>query len=355
MSKGSFILDGSTGKVGTVVVRRRQGSTVLSQYVKPSNPQTDRQTAQRIIFATVQQAAKYMKPIIDHSFEGYAPGNKSVLRFSQLNLDRLRGYSVIDFAEGTTADNSNCFMTTKGVSALVPNKYIISTGTLSLNPNSVNYVDRFVYPFNPSNEVAVASGTTLGDILKGMFGLSKAGQQLTKCYIFGGQGNDLYVYGDDAEVPGTVITAARFVAARLVVSQTADLTQNVSAMTSAQIQAAVTAAFDSAKSDPTLLEAITLALALDDGKVVFDELSTVSDALGFLSGFVAAEATILSELNGAVPLYSNAEMTLINAPVATNNYGLYWNIALDAWREQSANADRRYFLDKGGNQNQVGY
>lgn len=358
MSKGSFILEGSTGKVGSVVVRRRQGSTVLSEYVKPSNPQTDRQLAQRIVFATVQQAAKYMKPIIDHSFEGYAPGNKSVLRFSQLNLDRLRGYSVVDFAEETTATTSKCFMTTKGISALIPNKYIISTGSQTIDPVSENLVSGgVVYPFSPNSEIARTVTTTLGDVLRALFGITKAGQQITKCYIFCGQGDDLFVYGGDATDPGNVISAARFVAARLVVKQTADLSVLVKTMTVEQLQTAVFNAFDQTKSDPALLEAIVTAIEIeaDGDSVIITQMDPVGDALGYLSGFVAAEATILTDLTGPTPLYSNAEMSLVNVPTAANNYGLYWNTALDAWRERTANAESRYFLDKGGDKNQVGY
>lgn len=359
MAKGSFILEGSTGKVGSLVVQRRKGSTILKEYVKPSNPKTQRQIAQRIIFATVQQAAKFMKPIIDHSFEGLAVGQDSINRFAKINLDRLRGYSVIDFAEATSAANSKCFMTTKGISALIPNKYIISTGSLQLNPASKNkYIEsggvNLVNPFDVDNSINYqAQGTTLGDVMQALFGITKAGQQITKCYILCNNVNNAYVFNNDPSSPGFVIAGARFLAMRLVVKADAAFGTDVTAMTSQQIQAAILGAFDSTKSDAVLLSWIEDALAVADGAVNIENGEDLTAALD-TNEFVAAETTILSELSGSTWRRSNSEMSLLNPPTSTLNYGLYWNTAIQAWQQSSVNAEAEQFLDEGGSQNQVG-
>lgn len=357
MSKGSFILEGSTGKVGSVVVRRRQGSTVLSEYVKPSNPQTDRQTAQRIIFATVQQAAKYMKPIIDHSFEGYAPGNKSVLRFGQLNLNRLRGYSVTDFEEATSAADSKCFMTTKNVSTIVPNKYIVATGSLNLDPRSaikqtVSGGGYALHLFDPANTITCTATTTMRDVLNALFGLDKAGQQLTKCFITAKNNSYLYAFNGETDNPGFAISNSGFRAFRIVVKESADLNALVTTTPSA---AAIMALFDSSKSDFQMLDWIEEALKVTSATV---DLSSGEDleAFGlFGTSYCQGYADILSEFYGSSWLRSNSEIILVDVPQSDKNYGLYWNTAVQAWKAGGANADALRFLNQGGNDNAVGF
>lgn len=356
MSKGSFILEGSTGKVGSVVVRRRQGSTVLSEYVKPSNPQTDRQTAQRIIFATVQQAAKYMKPIIDHSFEGYTPGNKSVLRFSQLNLNRLRGYSVTDFEEASKAADSKCFMTTKNVSTIIPNKYIISTGSLNLDARSmmrqVPYQgEEQLYLFNATNKIECTATTTYREVLNALFGLDKAGQQLTKCFIIGRNNSYLYsLYGEND--PGFQISDSAFKAFRLVVKENVDLNAVFGAAPTTPL---VMSMFDSERSDSQILDYIEESIDIDESEVNLNNAPDVDTFQLFGSAHVQAYGDILSEFYNTSWLRSNSEMVLLDVPTTDKNYGLYWNSAVQAWKAGGANADALRFLNQGGVDNVVGF
>lgn len=352
MSKGSFILEGSTGKVGSVVVRRRQGSTVLSEYVKPSNPQTDRQTAQRIIFATVQQAAKYMKPIIDHSFEGYAPGNKSVLRFSQLNLNRLRGYSVTDFEEATIAADSKCFMTTKNVSTVIPNKYIIATGSLNLDSRSaMSLSGGKLYFFDKTNSITCTATTTMREVLNSLFGLDKAGQQLTKCFIVGRDNTYLYSFnGDDA--PGFQISDSGFKAMRLVVKDSADLT---ALATTTPTKASILALFDAQKSDDLLLSWLDEAIVVSTATVNLSQGESLDAFAPWGTFHVQCYGDILSEFYGSSWLRSNSEMYFVDVPTTEANYGLYWNSAVQAWKAGGANADALRFLNQGGNDNAVGF
>lgn len=358
MAKGSFILEGTTGKVGSLVVQRRKGATILKEYVKPSNPKTQRQIAQRIIFATVQQAAKFMKPIIDHSFEGLNVGQESINRFAKVNLDRLRAYSAVDFEEATSAANSKCFMTTKSVSALVPNRYIISQGSLQLNPASKNFSQaeqgvNLVYPFKIGGGFKYTdAGTTLGDVLNALMGVTKAGQQITKCYILCNNLNNAYVFNNDPTSPGFVIAGARFLAMRLVVKTDAALDVDVHAMDESHLTEAIIGAFDASKSDAALINWINDAIDVEDNTIMFsgEDVKSMLDT----NEFVAAESTILSESSGSTWRRSNGEMTLPNVPAATANYGLYWNTAIQAWQQGSINAEAEQFLNEGGSQNQVG-
>lgn len=356
MSKGSFILQGTTGKVGSLVAQRRKGQTILKEYVKPANPKTSRQIAQRIVFATVMQAAKFMKPIVDHSFENYAKGQDSLNRFAKVNLDRLRAYSALDYQNSASYADARCFMTTKNISALIPNRYIMAQGSLVLDPASPNYVHEGVYPFNVNNKATdSAAGITLGQVLNALFGFTRPSQQLTKCFIIcrSGQGFNLYEYGGVPSVPGTVIPSFKFLAARLVLKDSINWNQDVHA-TWANLKSQIQSCFDTEKSDATLLNDIIDSLEVEGSVCNIEGLSDVKILYG-LDGFIAAETTILSEPYGANWLRSNAEMSLVAIPDPDNNYGLTWYEAQKAWVEGSVNADPERFLNEGGDQNQVGF
>lgn len=362
MSKGSFILQGTTGKVGSLVAQRRKGQTILKEYVKPANPKTGRQIAQRIVFATVMQAAKFMKPIVDHSFENYAKGQDSLNRFAKVNLDRLRAYSALDYQNSASYADARCFMTTKNISALIPNRYIMAQGSLVLDPKSANYKSvSALMPFSNGATVQyTADGTTLGQILNAFYGYTRPGQQLTKCFIVcrSGQGYNIYEYGGVPTVPGTVIPSFSFIAARLVLKDSVNWNLDVHSMGEAALKAAILDAFDDEKSDAALLDGCCSAnrMTIDEGEITLDAIENVKKIFNIdNAAFIAAETTILSEPYGANWLRSNAEMTLVQVPDPDNNYGLTWYEAQKAWVEGSVNADPEKFLNEGGEQNQVGF
>lgn len=362
MSKGSFILQGTTGKVGTLVAQRRKGQTILKEYVKPANPKTSRQIAQRIVFATVMQAAKFMKPIVDHSFESYAKGQDSLNRFAKVNLDRLRAYSALDYQNSASYADARCFMTTKNISALIPNRYIMAQGSLVLDPKSANSkTANGLLPFQNGNMIGFgAAGTTLGQVLNALYGYTRPGQQLTKCFIIcrSGQGYDIYEYGGVPSVPGTVIPSFNFIAARLVLKDSVNWNLDVHTMDEAAIKAAIQGAFDLEKSDAALFKGCCTSsrMTVEDGEVTLDSVQSVKQIFNIdNAAFIAAETTILSEPYGANWLRSNAEMSLLQVPDPDNNYGLTWYEAQKAWVEGSVNADPERFLNEGGDQNQVGF
>ena len=103
-----------------------------------------------------------------------------------------------------------------------------------------------------------------------------------------------------------------------------------------------------------LLNWIDEAMETGEGSIDLGGGADMVDTM-FGGGFCAAETTILSEFYGGSWLRSNSEMALPNPPLQDQNYGLYWNSAVQAWREQMQNADSRLFLEQGGEQNQVGF
>lgn len=100
MSKGNLFLGHARGSVGDVTFYRRNGQQITRAKAKHvTNPNTEGQAIQRMIFGTVQLAYKRMSSIVDHSFESVKYGADSMARFMQVNLKRLRADYVKDIAE----------------------------------------------------------------------------------------------------------------------------------------------------------------------------------------------------------------------------------------------------------------
>lgn len=124
------------GKVGDVVFTRSDGEQLSRvRNRSPKNPRTPRQGVQRSILKTVSQAYSVLKPIADHSFEGYATGTPNQSRFAQLNNDLLRTKVVnnVNLSDdesilGATVSNYSPHL----LSRPVLNPYMVSEGSLPI-------------------------------------------------------------------------------------------------------------------------------------------------------------------------------------------------------------------------------
>lgn len=65
---------------------------VRSLAVQVANPRTTSQMIGRMLMSTVMQAVSELKPIIDHSFDGYPKGQPSISQFIKLNYARVKNY-----------------------------------------------------------------------------------------------------------------------------------------------------------------------------------------------------------------------------------------------------------------------
>ena len=65
---------------------------VRSLAVQVANPRTTSQMIGRMLMSTVMQAVSELKPIIDHSFDGYPKGQPSISQFIRLNYARIKNY-----------------------------------------------------------------------------------------------------------------------------------------------------------------------------------------------------------------------------------------------------------------------
>lgn len=130
MAKGNMLLGHARGKVGSLVFSRSAGQQVVrarAEVVK--NPKTQAQMVQRIILNTISQAYSRMVEIVDHSFEGVAPGLASMAYFNSKNMDALRNKIKDAIAAGESYDDIVAFSPLNSA-AFCPNSFLISKGSL---------------------------------------------------------------------------------------------------------------------------------------------------------------------------------------------------------------------------------
>lgn len=146
MAKTGFWLRGARGKfAGAVLAKGADGQTIQRELVKPKNPRTNGQMAQRMIFATVASAYSMMKAICDHSFEGVQYGAKTQQVFFKEALGLMR----------TRAANDDGNFLIPGVSALMANPYVISRGSLTSPKNIAYDTDRDTITINNMSNTRV--------------------------------------------------------------------------------------------------------------------------------------------------------------------------------------------------------
>ena len=127
MAKGNVLLGMARGSIGDVVLYRRDGEQVSrSRNRKPSNPQSNPQTYQRAIMATILQAYSAGKVIFDHSFQNKKVTEGNMREFMSRNLRKLRSEII--------AGNPMARVVAPKVSFPVANEYIVSYGTLAQTP-----------------------------------------------------------------------------------------------------------------------------------------------------------------------------------------------------------------------------
>lgn len=401
MAKVGAMQRGWKGKTAGIVYAKGETGTIARELVTPKNPRTRLQMSQRIIFATVMQAAKILKPLINHSFEGVAYGNKSVREFTSRNIARLRQFAALDFEETPSAVDARAFMTTKGVQALVPNMYRVSNGSLpapaftvslkspsnpAMNTDRLNFVPVLSAGRSKTFELygvnGTAKGVKLGDILNWVFGMSTVGQQISLVVIHGDRNQNAYVYGNDAEAPGFVIRNTQMSVFRAVLADTVNLDEIIQVST-----AEGTEVMESAIEN--VINAVSAAFLASDKSSAdliswFD--SMLQDAFSFTSPITAQSTTINAQFEpednanfdlvdfitgvaGAshVPYaagviasrqvagsWRRSTCDLVLQPITDNNninYGLTWNLAVDAWFAGQVLADTTEYLNEGGDVN----
>ena len=386
-------MQGARKKVaGFVYQKGANGKTIQRAYVIPNNPQTAGQMAQRIIFATVTQAAKFMAPIIGHSFEGVSYGAKSKQMFISKNIARLRQLAAQDFREQPQAADADMFVTTKNISALIPNRYIISDGSLSEARMKVVKVAgassdlALQLSFGGGIFKLVAGSTSaflgisVGDLVAAVFGLQSLNEQLTLVGI--AKTGDDYRYSFQGSTDaGVQIPYSGMSAKRLVFNPTTDLTKIIDLVNASDhtlyehavdnIEAELVNCFVNDKTDTALMEYVSNVVAHNI------ELQVTSGSEGWFIGFSSFQSEDLANLFVYDPENDSSFLMaagVIRSRLVDNkwrrsravmvtsfptgdgiyNFGLTWNIANAAWFAKDDLSTSGWFLNEGGEENEVG-
>ena len=388
---------GSVG--GHVFQNGVDGQTIMREKKDQiKNPKTQKQVAQRIIFATVAQAAKLMKPIINHSYEGVAYGNKSIREFRKRNLNYLRNLAALDFADSSKGADARVFMTTRNVQALIPNKYIISTGSLApcniiIAKKVENSIPHLAIKV-PGIIVPITNNKLrIGDLITAVYGISNSDEQITLVTINKSADGFKYALNNDPEVPGWAIPYTTMNAKRLVVDNTFDFNEEITVTVqdgeireSATLENRLIQVFDPEKSDASLLDYIEDRIswaygdfsvhggALDaNGNGYIDEVESAEERADYVdlgtiygvtetntNGAVYAAALVRSRYNNGDWLRSESSMLMIyplgydSSDIKKLNFGLDWNAAPQAWDQSVQVAEDDRFLNEGGTGGQVG-
>ena len=92
-----------------------------------SNPRTEAQMFGRMVMSTVMQAVSVLKPIIDHSFDGFPTGQPSISEFIR------RNYALIKADALAHPSSQNTFGLNKyGEKGAKGGKYVISSGSVAI-------------------------------------------------------------------------------------------------------------------------------------------------------------------------------------------------------------------------------
>ena len=218
-----------------------------------------------------------------------------------------------------------------------------------------------LFPRTNSVKTDAEKRITLGALLRGLFGFTQEGQQITKCIIYGVTGQYLYSFNRD-DAPGFQIAQAGFSAVRLCLKQTISFDTIVDLSgdeDTGALSAALDNAFDLTKSDANFVKYVKEAIDIDIAESGAITLAmTAQPTIDLILGngkHVLAYGTILSQPYANGWLRSNSYMQLLDIPKEGYNYGLYWNSAIQAWFAGQEIADNELFLERGGEQNEVGY
>ena len=353
MKTGAW-LRGGRGKIAGMVAQKSSDGkgTVLRELVTPANPQTVDQMATRLAFGTVTQAASILLPIIGQTFKAQPNETLNRRRFVALNVPLLKAEAISQQAGG---EINGCFRG-KSSSALVPNSYIISEGSLVLPEPLRCYIE--------SNAVAspsldgVTFHFTVGEyydpatVLASILQIENA-QQITLVGLFTADGE---VVNYIATESGDYIRDAAMRAWRLNLKQGATPFQFVQGMTSAQVQDALLAGIDQAKTSPELTSALISAATLTSTDLVIGYSLVELMQRNTGGNSLVAAGIILSELSGGAWDYSTTQMAYLKSSGSASldedaYHGLSFNNALiDYLGSQAAS---RLYTRKGGSINNI--
>lgn len=148
MAKGNLFLGTATGKLGDVVMYRRNGEQMSRPRIRhPRNPNTLAQQISRAVAASIQRLYSAGYAIYDHSFEGRKVGAGNQLDFLRSNMRILRRKVIADINAGLTDYECAGRVSAPGLSVACPFVGMqISAGSLTQTVFTFKADDGFEMP-----------------------------------------------------------------------------------------------------------------------------------------------------------------------------------------------------------------
>lgn len=165
MATGNLLLGQASGAVGSLVFARANGQLVTKarqEQVRYSN--TLAQAIQRICISTAGQAYRHIQEVCCRSFQGIQPGKATHDEFMKRNVRLLRQSIRRADAQGLTYSDLRYF-TPVGFDTLLPNAYIVSSGSLPTISSNIIYND-------PTHARLAGVGSSYQDIIS-FYGLQR--------------------------------------------------------------------------------------------------------------------------------------------------------------------------------------
>ena len=366
MAKAGFWLRGAKGKLAGTVLQKGENGTIQRENVKPKNPQSNSQMAHRIIFATVTQAAKFMFPLIKQSFEGFPEGQLSRREFVRINTKHLRALAAEDYENQTAGAESNTFVTTKGISALIPNRYVVANGTLNYGGALKAVYDEDIATFGFEANVSGLSiemdensvMVKIDTLVNAVFGLYSANEQLSIARIKSSSSNVIFEIGTEA---GEQIVDSEFCCDRLVF-KTIDNSQltmgtwsNGTFTKNPYLVEEFSEVIDKTKTSESMLKFMqrlfnAFVVTVDtENNTLSADMSPIPFEVG--ANELAAGVIKSAFVEGA---WKRSKAIMAINPPVEYNYGLYYNAGIAAWFTGGAEiTDNGKFLNEGGQANSI--
>lgn len=315
MAKAGFWLRGARGKLaGASMGKGQNGQTIIREIVTPKNPRTEKQLWQRAIMATVMQAYAAGKEIFDHSFQGYSVGSQCQREFVSRNARYLRELFAKDY--GTQAAEEDCVAnaTAPKTKTVVPNKYIISSGSYEQSlfteteSKNLNIVINYSYTLPGEREGEKVAeyqsrlGIKVGDIYTFVFILTDP-----DAVLFNPYGSVAAAVGMNSVLRGS------FGFVRLIVKDASNVATEVS-------EASLSDLFDVEQYN---CDANIRSLNLNDSFTLSSFFTSFKQNAGYSIGLIHSRFD--------EDLRSNSEMHIVH----NDEFGLGYRDVIPAWTKES--------------------
>ena len=345
MAKAGFWMQGAKGKIANAVFFKGQNGTVQRQNVTPSNPRTQAQLYNRIIFQTVTAAKNALLPLINISFEGMTK-REAQQYFTKTNFAGLRSKLKWKIEQGFGVDETPYIsFLPRGINVFTPNPLLIAKGSIASNTCNILF-DEEDGVFAGRNAHVKHTTTSSHALLKQLFNIDPKSQVT---FVYDDITNESLYHGS-ASGQGVTLLKPDIKIIRLVVGEDKEITlagDTEENFAGSLVTAISSQCFDTEKSSSEALEMIE--------RMVAGATYTTGDEGYWVECNDGGEthlagAVIYSKMENNEWKISDTEMVIYGAQ---SYYLLDHLSALASWAPNGIPTTDGNFLEQGGSNNEL--